>query len=1132
MNSKKTLIAVLMAALLVFAFAGIATAAEFSDEEIAAKRLMAIDVVKGDPDGNLRLDDGITRAEFAAIVVRLRGMEGAANSAKGATQFPDVKIDQWYTGYINLASGRGIIKGDPAGTFRPNEQVNYAEAAAMLVRVLGYEPAVQAAGANWPNNYLSKSGELGVLDDVKMTDWKAPARRGDVFTMADNSLDVDLMEQKSYGTEIKYEEVDDNLLTKYHDVKVYDDKDGKILPMVVETAKFNAKKIKPNEVRLANPVDEDDKKTGATGTFKVKEWIDVEEFLGQKVEVWIDDDDYVLYMEADKDMEVIIDEIDGKIEDRGRIPLDDDGGKYDVLDDAIIYVDNETKYNGKDFLNKYKGKNDFDEEFIRLVLNDDRDIIFAEIKTYSNKDGLLDETYIVKDVDVDDEYIDRYTLTGKERGLDLDDDDYVILKDGVYTDSLEVLEKGDLLIVMKDEQDNYFLEAFSAEGFTVKGEVKDYERKKTDNEGLDDYILWIEDEKYDVAYNVLYTDDEFDNVDDLDRSDVEELVGLDVYAYFNPMGDIVAVSVGESISGAKNYGVIVSDATPEYRGDKYTMTILNDKGKEIDFTFDPEDVRLKYFVNANNKKVTKDMDEKLDGKEIIEYFKNCIKNCMNKEQPLLIKYKMAKDGDLKEIELLSAIDGTPFKYSDKDYYTGGDTSNKGQYKIDDDDNLLIAKGSHYDATNKTIVFDLTGDLKKIPGNFGEDFYEIDEPDVAKWEDLDGDDKMKFTYLADKDKLSVLLVTYNEHGKITSNALYGMVHNYGKVNGEDGTIILTPDNELKRYENEVAERRSFIKYELDGDEIDTAKVDVLAYKDTPVSEQAMTIEDINALRHIDYAAFAIVENDDTDVIKGYTYEDIKSYLDSEGKENIESRRDLDNVRETNFKIAKDAVRYFIDDGKIVNRANRDSLVLLIDDDDDGSAIDYVVVIRDDIKVEEYLENIRPQNAKVNDPVKITTKDAVELEIGETKTLEVTTVPTTATLEFKSANEDVATVNDKGLVTAKAEGKTTITITATAKGYKSATAKVEVNVVEEKDTTEATIEAPKSALRIGSEAFIKVTVTSGDVTQVVAKTADDTVIGTLDIENGIVIVDVTNVKSGDSIKLHPANNESDVHEVVIY
>ncbi len=54
-------------------------------------------------------------------------------------QFPDVLDGQWYTKFVVTAASKGIINGNPDGTFRPGNQVNTAEFLKMLSLTFGLQ---------------------------------------------------------------------------------------------------------------------------------------------------------------------------------------------------------------------------------------------------------------------------------------------------------------------------------------------------------------------------------------------------------------------------------------------------------------------------------------------------------------------------------------------------------------------------------------------------------------------------------------------------------------------------------------------------------------------------------------------------------------------------------------------------------------------------------------------------------------------------------------------------------------------------------------------------------------------------------------------------------------------------------
>lgn len=111
------------------------TAAHWADDAISA--LAANGVLPGFPDNTFKPDRPITRAEFAEAVATAFGVEPSADAP-----FADL------AGLKNAAliqglAAAGIMEGYPDGTFRPDDPVSRAEAAAVVVR------AIDAAALDW-----------------------------------------------------------------------------------------------------------------------------------------------------------------------------------------------------------------------------------------------------------------------------------------------------------------------------------------------------------------------------------------------------------------------------------------------------------------------------------------------------------------------------------------------------------------------------------------------------------------------------------------------------------------------------------------------------------------------------------------------------------------------------------------------------------------------------------------------------------------------------------------------------------------------------------------------------------------------------------------------------------------------
>ena len=195
---------------------GMGVCAQTDDKVIL--RVSGLGLMQGDENGDFRLDDLITRAEFCTIVLRMKEVADASvNQQK--TQFTDVPEEYWASGIVAAAASMGIVNGMGDGTFEPESDVTYEEAVKMLVVALGYSVMAEEMGG-YPLGYIATAGSLGITKSVKIT--QEAATRGDIAKLLYNALDVVPLERK-YGEKGGYEKNQDNMtlydiLTKNQDM--------------------------------------------------------------------------------------------------------------------------------------------------------------------------------------------------------------------------------------------------------------------------------------------------------------------------------------------------------------------------------------------------------------------------------------------------------------------------------------------------------------------------------------------------------------------------------------------------------------------------------------------------------------------------------------------------------------------------------------------------------------------------------------------------------------------------------------------------------------------------------------------------------------------------------------------------
>ena len=151
------------------------------DNEFAKKYEMNIlnknAIIVGDPDGNLRENDEITRAEFAAVLCRAMGCENETENddLKQKNYFPDVPAEHWASGYINFAYESGAINGFTDGKFYPEEKVTNEQAVKMLIGAWGYGDEAEKSGG-YPDGYLKIAKENGIFNAIEFDNKSASKR--------------------------------------------------------------------------------------------------------------------------------------------------------------------------------------------------------------------------------------------------------------------------------------------------------------------------------------------------------------------------------------------------------------------------------------------------------------------------------------------------------------------------------------------------------------------------------------------------------------------------------------------------------------------------------------------------------------------------------------------------------------------------------------------------------------------------------------------------------------------------------------------------------------------------------------------------------------------------------------------
>lgn len=188
---KKACLSVLLICCFLLQSVFVTTASARTVVEQDVEIVVELGLMRGDENGDLRLNDTVTRAEFTALALRLMGLEEMASSHASQVKFSDVSADHWACGEIYLASELGIINGVGNNLFEPERPVSQNEAIKIVICALGYGPLAIHMGDEFPATYINLATKFKLL---KGLNGSGEFTRGYAAVLLKNALTVDIMD--------------------------------------------------------------------------------------------------------------------------------------------------------------------------------------------------------------------------------------------------------------------------------------------------------------------------------------------------------------------------------------------------------------------------------------------------------------------------------------------------------------------------------------------------------------------------------------------------------------------------------------------------------------------------------------------------------------------------------------------------------------------------------------------------------------------------------------------------------------------------------------------------------------------------------------------------------------------------
>lgn len=158
-----------------------------NDYTDAAHHLAAIGILKGDENGNLMLNENVTRYQAALFFVQaITGKTDPSvwNADKSAI-FNDVPE---YGTAIDYLAGLGFIVGRGNGIYGYHDNITYQDMLVLAVRALGYE----TEGMNYPYGYILEAGKLGLTDSIGDKNFKEYLNRGETAQLVWDMLGTEI----------------------------------------------------------------------------------------------------------------------------------------------------------------------------------------------------------------------------------------------------------------------------------------------------------------------------------------------------------------------------------------------------------------------------------------------------------------------------------------------------------------------------------------------------------------------------------------------------------------------------------------------------------------------------------------------------------------------------------------------------------------------------------------------------------------------------------------------------------------------------------------------------------------------------------------------------------------------------
>lgn len=149
-------------------------------------------VLAGYDDGELHLDDTLTRAQMATIIYRLLDADTLAKFDTAESEFNDVSPNAWYSRYVSTIAKAGIVVGTGNGYYSPDGTLTWAQILTVLSRFVAPQAYtlqnIQYDG--WAAEAIQTAAALGWIEDTADFAPNAVITRGEFVELVNGVLEL------------------------------------------------------------------------------------------------------------------------------------------------------------------------------------------------------------------------------------------------------------------------------------------------------------------------------------------------------------------------------------------------------------------------------------------------------------------------------------------------------------------------------------------------------------------------------------------------------------------------------------------------------------------------------------------------------------------------------------------------------------------------------------------------------------------------------------------------------------------------------------------------------------------------------------------------------------------------------